>query len=150
MAKNRQISEFDPTQSLDSRARFPPPLTKGGPRSLTGALFVAWTLAALAGSIFRRHQTCDFSEHVTSAPAELGGEIHNFLRNQARTKVLPQARKSHAHGRGTFGAFWVCLRGGVRTGGAASPARAGRRTPRGGRRPAIYGPLRWTSRPDGN
>ena len=30
---------------------------------------------------FRRHQSCDFREHATSAPAEFGGEIHKFEGN---------------------------------------------------------------------
>ena len=58
------------------------------------------------GGMARRHQTCDFGEHATSAPAELGGEIHNVSRNRARTRVLLQARKLHVYGSGTFGAFW--------------------------------------------
>ena len=45
-------------------------------------------------------------EHATSAPAELGGKIHNVSRNRARTQVPLQARKLHVYGRGTFGAFW--------------------------------------------
>ena len=57
-------------------------------------------------SLIRRHQTCDFSKHTTSAPAELGGEIHNVLRNRARMQVLLQARKLHVYASGTFGAFW--------------------------------------------
>ena len=56
--------------------------------------------------MIRRHQTCDFREHATSAPAELGGEIHNVSRNRARAQVLLQARKLHVYGSGTFGAFW--------------------------------------------
>ena len=36
----------------------------------------------------RRHQTCDFCERATSAPAELGGEIHSVSRNRAHTQVL--------------------------------------------------------------
>ena len=52
----------------------------------------------------RRHQTRDFREHATSAPAEPGGEIHILL-NRARTQVLLQARKFHVYGSGTFGAF---------------------------------------------
>ena len=43
----------------------------------------------------RRHQTCDFGEHATSVPAELGGEIRNVARDRARTQVLLQARKCH-------------------------------------------------------
>ena len=31
----------------------------------------------------RRHQTCYFRKHASSAPAELGGEIHNAPRNRA-------------------------------------------------------------------
>ena len=54
----------------------------------------------------RRHQTCDFRAHATSAPAELGGEIHNVSHNRACTQVLLQARKLHVYGSGTFGAFW--------------------------------------------
>ena len=34
---------------------------------------------------------CDFREHATSAPAELGAEIHNVSRNRARTQVGPSA-----------------------------------------------------------
>ena len=45
----------------------------------------------------------DFGEHATSAPAELGGKIHNVSRNRARTQVLPQARKLHVYGSGTLG-----------------------------------------------
>ena len=45
----------------------------------------------------RRHQTCDFGERATSAPAELGGKI-----NRALTQVLLQARRSHVYGGGTF------------------------------------------------
>ena len=56
---------------------------------------------------FRWHQTCYFRKRATSAAAELGGEIHNVLRNRARTQVLPQARKLHVYGSGTFGAFWL-------------------------------------------
>ena len=44
-----------------------------------------------------------------SAPAELGGEIHNVSRNRARTQVLLQARKLHVYGSGTFGAFWTII-----------------------------------------
>ena len=43
---------------------------------------------------------------TTSAPAELGGEIHNISRSRARTQVLLQARKLHVCGSGTFGALW--------------------------------------------
>ena len=43
----------------------------------------------------RRHQTCYFREHATSAPAELGGKFHNVSRNRARTQVLLQAQKLH-------------------------------------------------------
>ena len=39
-----------------------------------------------------------FCEHVTSAPTELGGEIHVVSRNRARTQVLLQARKLHVYG----------------------------------------------------
>ena len=48
------------------------------------------------------------NEHTTSAPAELGGEIHIVSRNRARTQVLLQARKLHVYGSGTSGAFWPC------------------------------------------
>ena len=41
----------------------------------------------------RRHQSFDFGERATSAPAMLGGETHNFSRNRAHTQVLLQARK---------------------------------------------------------
>ena len=61
---------------------------------------------AASAHLFRRHQPCEFREHATSAPAELGGEIHNVSRNRARTQVLLQARKLHVYGSGTFGAFW--------------------------------------------
>ena len=40
----------------------------------------------------RRHQTCYFRDHAASAPAEFGGEIHNFSRNRARTQVILQAQ----------------------------------------------------------
>ena len=40
-----------------------------------------------------------FRKHTTSAPAELGGEIHNISQNRAHTP------KSHVYGSGTFGAF---------------------------------------------
>ena len=56
-------------------------------------------------ALIRRHRTCYFRKHVTSAHAELGAEIHNVSRNRARTKVLPQAQKLHVYGNGTFGAF---------------------------------------------
>ena len=57
---------------------------------------------------FGQHQMRDFREHdATSAPAELGGEIQcSVSRNRTRAQVPPQARKSHAHGSGTLGAFW--------------------------------------------
>ena len=55
---------------------------------------------------FRRHQTRAFREHATSATAELGGEIHNFSRNRARTHVLLQAQKLQHASSDTFGAFW--------------------------------------------
>ena len=59
----------------------------------------------------RRHQTCDFHNHATTAPAELGGEIHKVSRYRARTQVPPQAevaclRKWHdlvPSGRGALG-----------------------------------------------
>ena len=50
--------------------------------------------------------TRDFGEPAASAPAELGGEIHNVSRYPARTQVPLQARKLHVYGSGTFGAFW--------------------------------------------
>ena len=84
----------------------------------------------------RRHQRCDFGEHDTSAPAELGGEIHNVSRNRARKQVPLQARKSHACGGGTFGAFWGG-EGSRRPGGFATERRGfltmgGRKSPSGG------------------
>ena len=69
-------------------------------------LRVRWSSAPLHHALSRRHQTCDFREHCTSAPAELGGKIHNISRNRDRTQVLLQARKLHVYGSGTFGAFW--------------------------------------------
>ena len=45
-------------------------------------------------------------KHATSAPAELGGKIHNISRNRSRTHVLPQVRKSQVYASGTVGAFW--------------------------------------------
>ena len=66
-------------------------------------------LHRVVGKTARRHQPCDFGEHKTSAPAELGGEIQNVSRNRARTQVLMQARKSHVYGSGTV---W-CLLGHV-------------------------------------
>ena len=53
----------------------------------------------------RRHRTCHFREHATSAPAELGGDIHKVSQNRAHTLVLLQARKLHVYGSGTLGAF---------------------------------------------
>ena len=61
-------------------------------------------LRVLVVDHLRWHQTCDFCEHATSAPAELGREIHNVSRNRA-TKVLLQAQKLHVYGSGTLGAF---------------------------------------------
>ena len=51
--------------------------------------------------------TWHFRAHATSAPAELGGEIHSVSRNRARTQVLLQARRLHVCGSGTFDAFWM-------------------------------------------
>ena len=54
-----------------------------------------------------RHQTRDFREHAASAPAELGGEIHNVSRNRA-------VRRSFCrHGSCTFLRQWHvgCLLG---------------------------------------
>ena len=54
-----------------------------------------------------RRQTYDFGEGATSAPAELGGEIHPCL-----AKSSPYAGPSagtevaHVYGSRTFGAFW--------------------------------------------
>ena len=62
---------------------------------------------AMSGSYARRHQTCDFGKCATSAPAELGGKIHNVSRTRARTQVLLQARKLRVYLSGTFGAFWL-------------------------------------------
>ena len=59
------------------------------------------------GTKIMRRQMCDFREHATSsAPAELGAEIHKVSRNRARTQVLLQARKLHVRGSGTCGASW--------------------------------------------
>ena len=44
------------------------------------------------------HHACDFREY-------LGGELHDVLRNRARTQVLLQAWKLRVYGSGTFGAF---------------------------------------------
>ena len=44
----------------------------------------------------RRHQTCDFGERATSAPAELGGEIHNI------SKIELVRRCFCRRGSGTF------------------------------------------------
>ena len=55
---------------------------------------------------FRRHQTCHFREHATSAPAESRGEIRKVLQHRACTQVLLQARKLHVYGSGTFDDFW--------------------------------------------
>ena len=57
------------------------------------------------GARLRQHQTCHFRKQAASAPAELGGEIHNVSRNRDRKQVLPQAHKLHVYGRGSFGAF---------------------------------------------
>ena len=57
------------------------------------------------GAHTRQHHICYFREHATSAPAELGGGIHNVSRTRASAQALPQAQKLHVHGRGTFGAF---------------------------------------------
>ena len=62
-----------------------------------------------AAAVRRHRETCDFREHVTSAPAELGGKIHIVSRNRARTQVFLQARKLHVYGSGSFGAFWMQL-----------------------------------------
>ena len=64
----------------------------------------------IADYYVRRHQTCDFREHATSAPAELGGTIHNVSPNRTRAQVVLQARKLHVKGSGVSGAFWVCTR----------------------------------------
>ena len=52
------------------------------------------------------HQTCDFSEHATSAAAEFGGEIHNVSRKRTQMQVLLQAQKLHVYRSVTVGAFW--------------------------------------------
>ena len=57
------------------------------------------------GDSVRRHQTCHFRRHTTSAPAELGGETHDVSRNRARAQVLPQAQKLHVYGSGALAAF---------------------------------------------
>ena len=62
------------------------------------------------GGMPRRHQTCYFRKHATSAPEEFGGEIHNGSRNRAHTQVLPQAQEFHVYGSGTFGAFGNAVR----------------------------------------
>ena len=66
----------------------------------------AYVCLIMPAHVIRRHHTCDFREHATSAPAELGGEIHDVLRNRALIKVLLQAHKLDVYGSGTFGAFW--------------------------------------------
>ena len=76
-----------------------------GPPPPQGSIALPHSGPSRAGPL-RRHQTCDFREHATSAPAEPGGEIRNVSRNQAHTHVLWQALKSHVFGSGTFGAFW--------------------------------------------
>ena len=60
-------------------------------------------------AVIGRHRTCDFRDHATSAPAELGGEIPHVSRNRVRTRALLQARKLHVYGGGTVGAFWMCV-----------------------------------------
>ena len=52
------------------------------------------------------HQTRDFGKDATSAPVELGGEIHNISRNGALMHVLLQSWKLHVYGSGMLGAFW--------------------------------------------
>ena len=97
----------------------------------------------------RWHQTCDFSGHATSAPAELGGEIHNVSRSRARMQVPLQAEKWHVSGSGMFGAFWNLMSRSQRSEGAhpavlALPASTGPGLGRGadgrGRRPAPLSP----------
>ena len=122
------------------------PTAKGSPRSLAGLCEATWMFNTVfqvqsaervqlrcvrsrtrGAPLPRRHQTCDFGEHATSAPAELGGEIHKVSRNRARTQVFLQARKLHVYGKGTSGAFWAhrAKAGRVRAaaGGPGPPAR---------------------------
>ena len=86
----RRLMESD--EALDSSREVPAPVRDS---------------AASPAGIIGGHQTRDFREHATSAPAELGwgNSIPNVSRNRARTQVLPQAWKLHAYGSGTFGAF---------------------------------------------
>ena len=82
----------DPTLELGRRgAHLPPPAATaaessvprgGAPGSQTRARSAPCETELTDGS--RQHQPCDFRSHATSAPAELGGEIHNLLRNRAR------------------------------------------------------------------
>ena len=64
----------------------------GGTRSASPAS-VLQEMRPRRASFIRRRHTCDFREHDTSAPAELGGEIHDVSRNRARAQVPLQARK---------------------------------------------------------
>ena len=116
--------------------------------------FICWsmyTLCVLAH--VRPYQTCYYRRHPTSAPTELGGEIHNVSRDRDRTQVLPQAQKLHGYGSSTFGAFLqsvnqsvvVCHRDASQVGSPASPREKrcfGRRAP--GLRP-IHGLRVWIS-----
>ena len=51
------------------------------------------------------HQSCHFRKHARTRRARKG----RFARSreiEPVPRVLPQARKSHSYGSGTFGAFW--------------------------------------------
>ena len=72
--------------------------------------------AHLRGASLRRlgrHQTCDFREQAPSAPAELGGEIHNVSQDRARTRVLPSAGAEFARLRKWH--VWCLLAGGAKS-----------------------------------
>ena len=66
-------------------------------------------LDVLPVCLLRQHRTRDLNDHATSAPAELGEEMHNDSRSRARTQALLQARKLHVYGNVAFGAFWIDL-----------------------------------------
>ena len=89
----------------------------------------------------------DFREYSTSAPAELGGEIHNVSRNRTRTKVLLQVRRLHVYGSGSFGAFWqwsICLRPGRAESHSKKPASRATATRNKSQRPQFGTGLRHT------